>query len=341
MGWEGWHADFVKTREGRYLAQGGKSFHSINEVHGLDDYEVFSQTFELAEFEAKQARELRPVLQARYEASQGNRLTAYRQNLRLSRSFKLDGLIEDWGDRGQFTFMDEQERTTRFDVSYNEQGLLIAIDGRGSLAGGVRDWRKAVSEGFAIDIQVRRAGRHLQRNPNLIEGDARIFIAKVNGNWRGVLYRPLTGKGNVAPFQLPSPYLDLNAEEFRLLGTEEVGIEIRETSLDVDVLEIGGGLDGGFDLGGVGGDLMLDSEKTGGETKMGDGQNWTAELLLPWELIGGGEGERRFDIGIRESGREGNWFYWNNGFPGPRGQLELQLHPNPRAWGVIELRSKR
>ncbi len=340
MGWEGWHADFVKTRDGRYLAQGGKSFHSINEVHGLDDYRILSQPFTVGANEASLAAQLRPVLKARFYANEGHSMPAYADKIRLHRSFQLDGLIEDWGDRGQFTFMDEKERTTRFDLSYNSKGLLIALDGRGRLAGEAPNWKAAISEGFAIDLQIRRAGKRIQGNPNIVEGDTRIFISKIKGKWRGILYRPLTGTGAKSPFQLPSPFLDLNAEEFRLLNESEIGIHIREASLDVDVLDIGSG-PGGFDMGELGGGLMLDSEKTGGETKMGEGQNWTAELLLPWSIIGSGAGDRRFDIGIREAGKDGRWFYWNNRYPGPRDQIELHLHLNPRSWGKIGLYSRK
>jgi hypothetical protein len=339
MGWEGWHADFVKGTNGKYYAQGGKSFHSVNEVHGLDDYQMTTQIYKLTPAVAELARKLRPVLVSRFTANQGNVLAAYKGSNRLQRSFKLDGLIEDWGDRGQFSFLDEKERTTRFDASFDDEGLLLALDGRGNLDGELRDWKKAPKEGFAVDIQLRNGDRGAQRNSNIIQGDARIYVVKYNGKWRGVLFRPKAENGPTAStLSYPSPTLDLFVDEFRLLGEDEISIFIREKSLDVDLLDLGEG-SGGFELDGLGLDdgLMLDSEKSGGETKMGSGNNWTAEIHIPWSIIGKGLGTRRFDIGIRETGPKGRHFFWNNAYPGPKDDPALQMHMNPRAWGTLQL----
>ncbi|MCC5849460.1 MAG: hypothetical protein JJU29_15365 [Verrucomicrobia bacterium] len=339
FGWEGWHADFVKGHDGNYYAQGGKSFHSISRVHGVDDFTLRTQSHRVTPEAHALVAPLREILVQRANANGGRNLQARPVNQRLTR-FNLDGELEDWGDRRAFTFIDEDTRTTRFDMSYNDEGMIIAIDGNGNLEGEVDDWRQAHREGFAIDLQFR-GGDGRNRSPNLLPGDKRIFIVKHRGEWRGVLWQPEHPKGPTDnDLRVNSPYMDLHAHEVRLLGTNELQIKIRELTLDIDLGDLGGGGFGdGFD--GMDTGLQLRGEEKAGNEKQGDGQDWSAEIFVPWNLIGGGPGERRMDLGIREAGPEGRVIHWNNRHPYTGNDPALQADLHPGGWGRVNFQRTR
>ncbi len=326
FGWEGWHADFVKGNDGNYYAQGGKSFHAISRVHGLDDFTVRVTPHTVTGPQFAAAKSLRAVLAGRASANRGLSLDAHPAATRLQRH-RLDGELEDWGNRRAFAFLDDKERSTRFAASYDDTGMLLAFDGKGDLSGEAKDWKNAYREGFAIEVQVReKAGA---RDAKPLPGDRRIVFVRHQGQWKGVLYQPVRAEGPGAEsLALKSPNLDLFIDEVRLLRPEEYTFKIIEGTLG-DLLDLEGG---GISFGS---ELQLAGEKEASNQKGGTGKDWTAEIHLPWSLIGGGPGARRMDVGIREAGPKGRHFYWNNAFPGPNDDPVLQADFNPGAWGTI------
>jgi hypothetical protein len=324
FGWEGWHGDFLRANDGNYYAQGGKSFHAIAKIDGLNDFKVITRPHRVTPDEAKQALALRDVLLGRAKANRGLSASARPQKQRL-RNFTLDGLLDDWGDRGAFTFIDEA-RSTRFALSYNDQGILVAFDGSGDVKSDVKDWRKAFQEGFALELHVRGPGKN-QSGGEPSAGDKRIVVIRHQGKWRAVLYQPLRPEGaGKDAWTLKSPNLDLFLDEVRLLSPEELAIHMRDKALDINLTDLDLGSAGGF-----GDDLMGDKIKE--EQKASKGNDWSAEILIPWKLIGAGEGARRMDVGFRRP--SGETFYWNNAYPGPINDPALLLHPNPAAWGSV------
>ncbi|GEM_PF-1826610 len=341
FGWEGWHSDFVQAHTGKFYAQGGKSFHSIHEVKGLDNFSIESFPHKVSRKDYENAQKFRVLLKGRHSANRGQNVEAPPMTS-LTQKFTLDGDLDDWGDRGAFSFMDETEKTTRFRTARTPQGLVIAIDGRGNTSGELGNWKNAFREGFAIEVQIRNGERN-QGGFEPREGDKRIVIGKYKGKWVGVLYQPRHPKGSQkSAMNLKSDTLEILIDEVRLLAANEVGIKVREKNLDID---LGGGSGGGLDLdlGGGGGfgmdtDLGISNNVVNDETKQGEGDDWSAEILIPWKLIGQGgggrSGGRRFDVGIREAGSK-RFFYWNNKFPGPRNDPAVEAYINPGAWGNL------
>ena len=343
FGWEGWFGEFMQADNGKFYAQGGKSFHSIHEVRGLNDFRI--QTFDhtVDSNDMANTQRFREISKGRETANRGRSMYSPPMN-RLSRTFTLDGDLDDWGDRGAFAFLDETEKTTRFRTARTDKGLVIALDGRGKIAGEVKNWKNAYREGFAIEVQLRDDGKNQGgREPRV--GDKRIVITRHKSEWVGVLYQPRHPKGpQPSAMTLKSSSLELLLDEVRLLTPRDITIQVREKNLDINLGNPGGGGGLDLDLGGGGGfsmdsDLGLSSSTVSDEVKKGDGDDWSAEILIPWNLIGSASGSRsgrKFDIGIREAGSKGRVFFWNNRYPGPRDDPAVEAYLNPAAWGHLQ-----
>ena len=339
--WEGWGGDFVKGQDGRYYAQAGKGFHAISRIEGLDDFQVLSVPVTVAADAAALNATLRPVLKARTAAVERAASEGGRKELAAKRlaerapNFKLDGVVADWGPRHQWQTLGapaKAEAQGQFvDLAWDERGLYVAATGVGSLANAATDWRRPDLGGFALDLGWRpQAGN---RAPDASAGDRRLLLARVQGQWTAVLHDYVAAAAPAdAGLREASPLATATVARVRKLAATEYQAAVREDALpgaDENVVDDGGLPAAPGAAGGApGGRAPADGAK---------GPRWTAEVFLPWALLGvTPPATLRFDVGALPARGQGAPAYWANAAAGLSADPALALQPLPAAWGKVE-----
>jgi len=338
--WEGWHGDFIKADNGNYYAQGGKTFHAIARIEGLDDYKVHTQPLTFTKQQVALNERLRPVLQSRYSAmklagskSGRKEYAAIEMNKRAPR-FKFDGEIEDWGSLDDMQLIDD-ERNIVFDIAHTEAGVYIAVTGRHHLGNAAEALSSAFRHGFAIDLQWRSDNR--QRSRDVVAGDRRLIIAKHDGAWRSVFYDYLNSEARSEETVLfESPVIPTSVSRVVELNDSACRVKMKEDNLAIDI----GNLDSIDTLGDAptmpgAAKTEPDKPKPAPDTKF-----WTAEIFVPWDTLGVKPGQKvRFDIGVLGADKPGKTVasrnYWSNRSPTPTTDPGIEAMLNPGAWGHV------
>lgn len=341
--WEGWHGDFVKAHDGNYYAQAGKGFHGISRVEGLDGFRIKSQVVRISREEHAANQALRSVLKARHRAasmrSSGSgalSVTVPRRQTRVPH-FKLDGFVDEWGDRKTWASMGPTEHKLFLDLAHDESGVYVAYSGESGLRNDGRDWREAFRTGFCLDVKWRMRAQDTSGRP--FDSNRRVVVAKHGGEWTAVLYdynAPDAAADEAVEFA--SAVGVTKIERVRRLPGDAFGFAIREDALGIDAVSLTD-----LDDVGDGPELPGDAPRKAAKPAAKDLQLWTAELFLPWETLGAAPGSRlRCDFGVfdaDESGRKtGSRRYWSNPEPAPISDPAIETMLNPGAWGTAWFR---
>ena len=124
-------------------------------------------------------------------------------------------------------------------------------------------------------------------------GDRRIVFGQINGEWKGVLFDYINDD---APLEeevtFASPHVETRIASMRVLGDDEITLRVEPDALipNMNNLEGAEGDGGGSFLSGNLPDTAAPSQRD-------QYTFWTAEVLIPWKLLGGQRGLQA-DVGI-------------------------------------------
>jgi hypothetical protein len=336
--WETFHSDFVKAQNGNYYAQGGKGWHAIARIEGLDDYRASEQPVKFTQKHAELNTALRPALKARYEAARhasskdGAKSLAAPLLSQRTKQFKFDGNIRDWGDRRDFKSMGPPGDRLLFDLAHDEKGVWFVFYGETRLGGAAKDWKLAFQAGFAIDLLWRTSP---SRSPDLVAGDRRLVISKIDGKWTAVLYDYVADAPADQGMILDSPVGLTRIARITKLSEGECRIAFNAGTIE-DVFESLGNIETMGDVPPAPGEKPRPKPTVEGQEK------WSAEAFVPWSVIGQSPGDKglrlRFDAGITRPARSGKLErrdYWSNNCTVLHPDAAVEATPNPPAFGTV------
>ncbi len=347
--WESWGAHFLRAEDGNCYAVAGKGFHGISRIEGLDDFAVREKPLTVRRKSFALNKKLRGLLVARAKAmalassKSGRRTLTAEKTRNLPKKLTLDGEIDEWGRVVDMHSIGDPKRKLFFDVAYDDDGVYIAWAGETRQGNTAKNIRELFAGGFALDFALRPNAR--ARTRDVIAGDRRIVIAEHKGAWTGVLYDYVDPKSKTAPVVYTSDVIRTEIARVEALGKGEIIIKVDEDKLGL----------GGFDD--LTGETLEDFGETpempsmGGEKKDEPGaerpkdyKKWTAEVFIPWKVLGTGPGaEVRADFGVIEPDGDGGVrrMYWSNRFPPPTGDPGIDAMIDPATWGFVGLTGKK
>lgn len=339
--WEAWGGHFVKADDGGYYAAAGKGFHGISRIHGLDDFRVREIPIEVTPESVAANTKLRALLKSRYEAmrlarSKSGRRTYAAAELRkrLPAGIKIDGDLSEWGKRSELQSIGPEKNRLFFDATFDERGVVLAWAGETHLGNAAEDWRKAFSDGFALDFQWRSDAKVRARD--VAAGDRRIVVTKHGGEWIAILYDYVDPQApDAGRIEFVSDVVSTRIARIARLGPEACRLAVKEDSLGISLDDLSG-----TDLEGFGEAPTLPGEVTKTDGPPKGSKRWSAEVFLPWETLGlTAEEPLRADFGVLvpdSEGRDVAWrSYWSNRSPDPLGDEAIEAALAPGAWGTV------
>jgi hypothetical protein len=331
--WEAWHGDFIKGHDGKYYAQAGKGFHAIARIEGLDDYKISQQPVNVVDSELVHNQRLRAVLVARRAAASAAKAsprTITSRSLSRLKDFKLDGSINDWGNRLDMQSLGDAKKRLLFDAASDARGLYLAFYGENRLENTARQIKDVLQGGFCIDLQWRTPAL----KKGAAENDRRLVIAKLQGKWTGVFfdYTPAEPTPKQA-VEYSSPLASEQVGSVRQLAADDWKFVINEDA-GADAVDAVG------DVRRLGVEPVMPGEEPKNAPPRPEGTSpWSAELFIPWSLLGTKPGGTlRFDAGMllpNAKTQHPERQYWSNLATITIVDPALEALLNPAAWGTL------
>ncbi len=343
-GWEAWGGQFVKAHDGNFYTVAGHTFHGISRIDGLNDFAVATQTLTVTPNDHGIATGLRTVVIDRDQARRTANGKTTRKAIdtpkaeQRTRGIKVDGLLEEWGSPQRMQAIGPKEASLLFDVAQDDRGLYIALAGRSRMSNAATDPTRMFHEGFSFDIMIRSSGT--SRSRDVIPGDKRIVVGKLDGKFAAVLFDYKTPDADASPTLYNSPAARVEVARVARLNDEQITLRVRDQALGLNMETLGAfeSLEDQPTLpGSTGGGATTD--KPADDPTL---NAWTAEVFLPWETLGiAGRREVRFDIGVNSANKAGNGVQtrhcWSDRSGGHVGDIGIEATLNPAAWGYLKL----
>lgn len=346
---ETFFGDFTRSHDGRHWIVVGKSHHSLLRVEGLNDISVERQSITVSPEDFASNEQLRPILVQEWEALKAARerkreLAVLPPQERLGRrSPSIDGAVDEWGGPTRMQPIDETYSlsgpTPRmyFDATWTEEGLVLAYCGWNYTGGAASDPRGIFSQGFAIDFRWR-SDRSQNREREVIVGDRRLVIGQVEGEWTAVLFDFIDPDDReVVREVFRSPVVETKVGNMRVLGPDEITFRVDPDALLPSV------------EGDEAGNAALLEQVRGayfGVEAQREQPFWSAEVLIPWRLLGGKHRSIRGDVGVIGANSGGGDAderrHWASPLkPHPVSDLGAEASIDPRTWGTFYFKNKR
>jgi len=324
--------DFTKARDGNYYAVGGKGFHAISRIEGLDDFVLRTSTIAVPEGTIALNRELRKWLKSRPgldgRVPQPKSVEA-REIDRVTKRFALDGDLRDWGGVAKMTVLGPLRNEDFFHVAHDEKGIYLCWSGWGHQKNHAEDLTEVFTTGFGLDFKYL-AGK----------GDPRrLIFTPFKGEWTAVMYQYHDAEvmdEDMVSFESPlgmtkvARIHPLEPEEFRFAFVKhELGLDL--ASIDEQRGRSATGLEGVIAE-------MVEEEQYA--VDHGSEEHFSAEAFVSWKALGFEEGRPRglrCDVGILSADSGGTTVdrrtQWANRKTGHCSDVSIEAQLHPRSWG--------
>jgi hypothetical protein len=324
---------FTKAHNGNYYTVVGKGWHALNRIEGLDAIQV--QTIPVRNTQDRYAKnmQLRDLIVTEWKAFQKAKkmaLThrvhgAYLTESRFAgSSIDVDGILDEWGGRSKMQPIDEKiffgnkPENLFFDVAWDQKGLYLAYLGRSFIGTAHDDLNYLFKRGFAFDFRWRANARARGREP--MAGDRRLVFGKLNGQYTAALYDYVNPQIPQKEYQqFVSPVLTTSIAQV----SKPRGVRVAVQEVALDDSRNSGSVTAGTWLntvsGGTSGDQVL--VEGSGDASAAGKQVWSAEVFVPWSVIGAKPGTKgglkmKADVGILGADSSGTLVgerrYWSN-----------------------------
>ncbi len=327
--WETFFGHFVKGDDGNYYVVAGKGFHAICRIEGLDEYRIASLAVQVTEETLAANRELRRRTVAQLAADQKakarqrlNPTARLRRRADLGHHFKVDGLVDEWAAMTPVdgaTTPDAPPPTAWFAAAADPDALYLALRGHSHLGSQAADPHYLFRAGFAIDFHYRLDLGN--ETATVTPGDRRIVFGRQQGQWLAMLYDYLTSDAEKPRRRhFESPVETTTVDDVRPLPLQPEAPD--------------------------GATIRFVEDDTGWLTDDGDlpgrpGQPWTAEIRLPWAVLGFPKAPSRLrcDIGLMLPDTDGikveRQLRWAHPGPLTVSDAAAEARIEPGKWGTL------
>ncbi len=342
--WEGWGGDFIRAHDGNYYAQGGKGFHAIARIEGLNDFQIDTYPVRVSSDQSRLAGRVREVIVGRHNAaarassrSEGKSLEVPRLRDRTTR-FQLDGELQDWGNRADMTPLGDISERRLFALAAQDDGIVLAFTGEDPMTQTSRSDEQLYRAEFGFDLLLRTAPR--ARSRDILEGDRRIVIARRQDQWVAVRYDYRDPEVAEPALRFSTPIAREHIARATRLAAPDFRMAHRDDTLQIDILSLDS-LEGDLEAPTMPGERRRPDR--GPATDGAPRPTWAAEIFLSWDALGldrEAVSTLRFDVGLRAApgpDQPVRTVYWSNTFTEDLGDEAVQAMINPGAWGTFTL----
>jgi hypothetical protein len=350
---ENFFSHFLRVNDGRHFFQSGQNNHALFRIEGLNDIQVQKNQFAISNEDYRKNLLVRAELvrewRIRQEAMKRQRNLIVRDpqyRLRVKESdVVVDGWIDEWGTFEQMQAIDQSyllsdpEPRMFVDGVATKRGLVLAYCGFNYTENGAASPREIFNAGFAFDLRFRSASvpKEDKKSKRIVAGDKRIVFGEVNGEWTAVQFdyidRETPGVSNEV---FASPVVETRIDSMEVLDPEKVIIAVKKDALWADMADGGKGQDSV--------DSFRELLSGSGASTRQDYPFWTAEVLIPWKILGfSGQprhGQLRADVGViggKSDGSDvGERRHWASPqVPQTVSDIGAEAAIDPRTWGVF------
>lgn len=330
---EAYFGHFVTSKDGKHYIVGGKNYHALIRLEGLDDIKVVEKPLRVSTASVAKNERLREIMVTEWRETlqaqkEGRWLVAQTVDERLGqKSPRLDGSVEAWGGLKKMHAIDAQlkqsDRKPRyfFDVARSKKGLHLAYAGQ-NFQGSENDSIEGIFKtGFAFDFRWRSDTR-AKKVPKAVEGDRRIVFGKINGKWTAVFHDYVVpGAKESEGRSYSSPVVTTRVDVVRELKPEEYQLKVLEDALMIGEVDTTA-------------DMALEDQ-----SKKGVRPWWSAEVVLPWKLLGVSR-PMMFDVGVMAANSGGSALEERRYWATPQAikttsDLGAEAAISPQAWGMM------
>ncbi|MFM2092382.1 MAG: hypothetical protein RLZZ127_2871, partial [Planctomycetota bacterium] len=235
--WETFFGHFLRADDGKHYVVAGKGWHGIHRITGLEAIRTSTVPVEVPPASMPVNAALRTAQARRADTSKrppGPRQIGVPTVAERVPRLKLDGRLADWGGPGKLEPMADVNGPYALATACSDNGLVIALAGKGPIGHAGGPLERAASNGFGIEISLRTDGRN--RAAGIAQGDRRLILTPGPGNtWRLVridYWDPAVSAAQSR--RLQSPWGDLQIS--RLVQVEPsaftVGFELGQLDLE-------------------------------------------------------------------------------------------------------------
>ncbi len=333
--WETFFGHFLRADDGRHYVVAGKGWHGIHRITGLESIRTSTVPVEVPAASMPVNAALRAAQARRQDVSKrppGPRELGVPAVADRAPRFRVDGRLADWGGPGKLEPMANVDGPYALAAARSDNGLVIALAGKGSTGHAGGPLERAASNGFGIEISLRTEARN--RAAGIAQGDRRLILTPLPGDrWRAVridYWDPAVPPAQSR--QLRSPWGDLQISRLVEVDakTYTVGFELGQ--LDLESIEAAPATPEG-----------PDELRVGGANDGDDLAKWSFEVELTWAALGlpGKPGALRADVAVLEADAAGtrtvNRVPWAEPVLPASGDTVYDLRPRPGSWGVWHL----
>ncbi len=286
---ESYFGHFVTTTDGRHFIAGGKNYHALIRLEGLDEIKVTEIPVRISPAQYAKNQGLRSLFVQEWKEQQqarqtGRWLVAKTTRDRLGQDKpRIDGSIDSWGGIKKMHPIDARLKSTDpepryyFDVARSSRGLHLVYAGKNFQGSANETLEGIFKDGFAFDFRWR-SDRDARRRKEVVAGDRRIVFGKLKGEWTAVLHDYIVpGAKKSDGRSYSSPVVTTWIDVVRELQPDEYELKVQEET------------------------LMMTSHFNGldpeGNREEDPRKWWTAEVILPWKLLGISH-PMQFDVGV-------------------------------------------
>ena len=350
---------FVGGQDGNHYIIGGKSYHALCRVEGLNDINTESSKLTISESNRELNAKLRERLVEEWRAylalkdmERSARFLDVSQRIG-KKKFKMDGTLTSWGGKSKLRPIDEPFKESApdarffFDMTWDEKGLYIVYTGKSFTKNSAEEPGEVFKKGFGFDFRYRTdTSKEGKRAKGKIKGDRKLVFAKVKGKWSAVMFDYLGSGAGGQSRTFSSPWVSTDVAGVRVLDDSECKLIVQEANLAMGDLfgeEDGDDLDLGSDMGlDIGGDLMGGDEEGDGEQSDGR-SDWSAEVFVTWKALGfkGKPYMIQGDVGVQAPDSGGNRVDERQHWALPQmGQcvsdVGVEVDIRPGKWGTLK-----